>query len=383
MLKKYGLGFFAVVLVLIAAGMIYVKLHPKTLPEGLVQGTGRIDGNLINLASQYPGKVVRTEAEDGKAVKKGETITVLQSREYEAQLEGVRAQVAAQKAQLHARQIDLAVAKKTIPLAVTKAEAALHAREAQLRELEQGLNARRSVAAQSEKDYRRIASLFEKKLIDAHALEQAKLKRDTDRDRLRSLEHKKTQTEAAVKAARSDLKEAQASQRKLEALAADVEALRYSVTALEAQRKRLEVVIDELTLRSPVDGFVVEKITEPGEVVAPGMPVATLIDPKTLYLKIYIDTVENGKIKIGDEAEIFLDAAPDHPIPATVVRVAQKAEFTPKEVSVRSDRIQRVFAVHLMPKRPDPLLKLGLPAIGVVSGDGAPLPASLDALPAL
>jgi len=113
------------------------------------------------------------------------------------------------------------------------------------------------------------------------------------------------------------------------------------------------------------------------------MPVATLIAPESLYLKIYVDALQNGRIKLHDRAEIFLDAWPDRPIPAQVVRIAQKAEFTPKEVSVRSDRIQRVFAVHLKPLRPDPLLKLGLPAIGVVSLDGKGLPRSLDEIPVL
>jgi HlyD family secretion protein len=113
------------------------------------------------------------------------------------------------------------------------------------------------------------------------------------------------------------------------------------------------------------------------------MPVATLIDPRSLYLKIFVDTMENGKIKIGDKAVIFLDAYPDRPIEAKVVRIAQKAEFTPKEVSVRSDRIQRVFAVHLKPLKVDPLLKLGIPAIGVISTDGKGLPHSLDEIPVL
>jgi len=108
-----------------------------------------------------------------------------------------------------------------------------------------------------------------------------------------------------------------------------------------------------------------------------------LLDPHSLYLKIFVDTIQNGKIKLGDKAVIFLDAYPNHPIKAKVVRIAQKAEFTPKEVSVRSDRIQRVFALHLKPLQVDPLLKLGIPAIGVVSLNGKDLPASLNDIPVL
>jgi len=113
------------------------------------------------------------------------------------------------------------------------------------------------------------------------------------------------------------------------------------------------------------------------------MTVITAVNPDDLYLKMFVDTIENGKAKIGDKAEIFLDSYPDSPILAKVVKIAQKAEFTPKEVAVREDRIKRVYAVHLKPIKPNPLLKLGLPAIGVITLDGKGLPKSLKELPEL
>jgi HlyD family secretion protein len=163
------------------------------------------------------------------------------------------------------------------------------------------------------------------------------------------------------------------------------EKLRYAIRiqALEAKEEYIQTIIEELIIMSTVDGYIIEKIKNPGEVVAPGMPVVSVIDPSELYLKIFVDTIENGKIKIGDKGVIFLDAYPDRPIPAKVVRIAQKAEFTPKEVAVKEDRIQRVFAVHLKPEKPTPVLKLGIPAIGVISIDGKGLPESLKELPEL
>jgi len=143
----------------------------------------------------------------------------------------------------------------------------------------------------------------------------------------------------------------------------------------------VQAMIDELTLKSPIDGFVIEKIAHKGEVVGAGMGVVTLSDTKSYYLKLFIDTMNNGKIKIGDEAVIFLDSNPNKPIKAKVIQIAQKAEFTPKDVSVRSDRIQRVYAVRLKPLEYDPILKLGIPAIGIIGIDGAKLPNSLDEIP--
>jgi HlyD family secretion protein len=136
-----------------------------------------------------------------------------------------------------------------------------------------------------------------------------------------------------------------------------------------------------MTLRSSVDGVVVEKIANQGEVVGAGSVVATLLDPNSLYLKIFVDTKQNGNLQVGNDAVIFLDGKPNEPITAKVVRIEQKAEFTPKEVSVPSDRIQRVFALHVKPLSPQPTLKLGIPAVGVVSMDGKNLPKSLNNVP--
>jgi HlyD family secretion protein len=119
-----------------------------------------------------------------------------------------------------------------------------------------------------------------------------------------------------------------------------------------------------------------------GEVLGAGMSVATAIDPENLYLKMYVDEVNNGKIKVGDRAVIFLDAFPNKPIPAKVIKIATKAEFTPKEVEVREDRIERVYEVDIKPIKPNPLIKFGLPGIGVIS-IGGKLPNSLDELPKL
>ena len=108
--------------------------------------------------------------------------------------------------------------------------------------------------------------------------------------------------------------------------------------------------------------------------VGAGGGIVSMIDPDSLYLKLYIDTVQNGKVAVGDRALIYLDGAPGRPVPAKVVRISARAEFTPKEVNVKNDRIQRMYAVHLKPLERVPAIKLGLPAIGVISTDGNGLP---------
>jgi len=382
-LKKYWLVVTIVVLLVVASGMIYKKLHPQILPSNLVEGTGRMDGDLVNLNVKYAGRLDKIFVDDGVAVTKGMVIGVLKSKEFEAQKAELTAQIQAQQQQLIAQKIEANIAKMTIPLLLKKAKAQLISAKASQKVLEQNILIQRDVAAQAKRDFKRSLELYKNKSIDKHNFELVKLKVDTDNKKLAALQEQLKEVKSAVKLAQIALFDAQVSQQKLLAISANINALEDKIEAAEASKAQVEAMIDEMTLRSSVDGVTVEKIANEGEVIGSGMPIATLLDPHSLYLKIFVDTIENGKIKLGDKAVIFLDVYPNNPIEAKVVRIAQKAEFTPKEVSVRSDRIQRVFAVYLKPLKVYPRLKLGIPAIGVVSLDGKGLPNSLNDIPVL
>jgi len=380
-LSKFWLGILIFVVFTIAVLLIYHKINPEKLADNLIEGSGRIDGDLINLNAKYAGRLSHVNVEEGDSVIKEEVVARLYSQEYEAQKEQISAEIDAKQKELNGRKIELSIARKSIPQALEKArsnlEMQMHGRD----ELDQTLNIQKSALAQSERDWERTNDLVSKRLIEERQLEISTLKLQADRDQLSALEYKRKQIDEAANIARSSLIEAEAEQSKLAVMEEGIKALEAGMTALRASLERIDSVLDEMELRSPINGYVVEKISHGGEVVGSGSPVLTLIDPSSLYLKIFVDTLENGKLKLGDQAVIFLDAVPEHPIAAKVVRIEQKAEFTPKEVSVPSDRIQRVFAVHLKPLKPEPLLKLGLPAVGVVSLDGKGLPTTLREIP--
>jgi HlyD family secretion protein len=382
-IKKYWLGFVALVLIVAAAVLIYQKLHPVELAANLVEGTGQIDGDLINLNTKYPGRVSRIAVDDGVVVNKGMVVAVLDSREQQAQKKEIEAKIRAQNEHLKAGKIDEQIAQKSIPLELDKAQAQLKAAEAKHAAVQKNIRMQEDVLAQAKRDLNRSNYLYKTKSIDKHNYELARLKVDTEQEKLDALKSTLTEADSAIDAAEVGVKEAEASQKKLLSIQAEIVGVEAGIKALEASREKIDAILSEMTLKSPIDGYTVEKITNRGEVLGAGMTVATLIDPRSLYLKIFVDTMENGRIKLGDRAVIFLDAYPDRPIEAEVVNIAQRAEFTPKDVSVRSDRIQRVYAVRLKPLRPDPLLKLGIPAIGVISIDGRGLPRSLDEIPVL
>jgi HlyD family secretion protein len=146
-------------------------------------------------------------------------------------------------------------------------------------------------------------------------------------------------------------------------------ALREARASLAEQQRYL----DEMTVRAPSDGTVLVRTIEHGEWVQPGTPLYTLVDLHRLYLKIYVPEPDIGKIVHDQPARVHVDAFPDRFFPARVSKIASEAEFTPKNVETREERVKLVFAVELaLDDNPGGTLKPGMPADAVVRLEDGP-----------
>ena len=383
MIKKYGIYIVVLILLSVASAMIYVKLNPKKLPSNLISATGKIDGDLIALNTKYPGRIQSITIDDGDKINKNKVIATLKSDEYNEQLNAVLKDIKAVKYSIEAMRYELNITKKNIFIDIKKAEKVIDIANAKKNALLDSMHSLQSLVKQDIKDYKRDKNLFKSKLLAKQKFEYIKLKLTTDRNKLKALKDKLTEVNKSIETAKYNLQIALSQKDKILALKAKIKATKSKMEALKAKGKQVQAVINEMTITSPIDGYIMEKVANKGEVLGAGSVIATLKDPKSLYLKVFVDTINNGKIKIGDKAVIFLDAYPNKPIKAKVTAIAANAEFTPKEVAVRSDRIQRVYAVHLKPLKPNPLLKLGIPAVGIISLNAKGLPASLNDIPSI
>ncbi|HCU54286.1 MAG TPA: hypothetical protein DIC36_08435 [Gammaproteobacteria bacterium] len=146
-------------------------------------------------------------------------------------------------------------------------------------------------------------------------------------------------------------------------------ALREAKASLAEQQRYL----DEMTVRAPTAGTVLVRTIEHGEWVQPGTPLYTLVDLNQLYLKIYVPEPDIGKIVHDQPARVHVDAYPSRFFPARVSKIASEAEFTPKNVETREERVKLVFAVELaLDENPDGVLKPGMPADAVVRLEDGP-----------
>ena len=357
-------------LFVVASFLIYKKLNPPKLPSYLIEGIGKINGDLINLNTKYPGRISKIFIDDGEKIKKNEIIAILDSKEYQEDRKNLIYKIKAKK--IEVKKLD-----KELNNLIKIAQYNLNISNIKLNELNYKIDELKSIIAQDKRDYKRTKKLYQENVTKKHNFEMAQLKLKTDIDKINSLYQNRKALKENIKISQQNLK---ITQNKLK----NLDILSQEIKSLEAEKKKIDIIIDELTIKSPINGFVDEKIANIGEVLPAGGIIATLINPKSYYLSVFVDELNNGKIKLGDKAEIFLDNDLNHPIPAQVVSIAQKAEFTPKEVAVRSDRITRVYEVHLKPLKPNPLLKLGLPAIGIILIDkNKTLPKNLKNLPIL
>jgi HlyD family secretion protein len=130
----------------------------------------------------------------------------------------------------------------------------------------------------------------------------------------------------------------------------------------EQQVERAELALEDQQLMAPISAVVLTRVGEPGEVVAPGTPVLILGDPKEVYLEVYVSEGDIGRIRLGQAADILIDAFPDRRFAGRVTFVSPKAEFTPKNIQTKEERVTQMFRVKVTADAPEGFLKAGMPA---------------------
>jgi len=331
----------AVVLVIaVLAGVwIWRRAQEDRLPPGIASGNGRIEATEINLSARVPGRLMEVLAAEGDFVKAGQVLARIQTDVLDAQL---------QEAQARLRQAQNAI---------TTAKAQIAARESDKLAAEAVVMQRESEAQAARQRLARTETLSKAKAASMQ---------DLDDDRARS-----KSAEAATRAAQAQVAAAQAAVEAARAQVLDGEAL---VEAAVATLARVQAEHDDCTLKAPRDGRVQYLITQPGEVLGAGGKVLNLVDLSDVYLTFFLPETLAGKVAIGGEVRLILDAAPQYVIPARVSYVASVAQFTPRTVETASERQKLMFRVKaqidrgLLQKHLEQV-KTGLPGVAWVKLD--------------
>ena len=342
-------------LALLASGYFAWRAFSNSgLPDGIAGGNGRIEAVEIDVSTKTAGRIREILVNEGDLVEAGQVLARMDTEQLEA----------------HRRQADAQLKRARISVdtahsLVTQREAERTAAAAVVAQREAQLDAAQRKLARSEELARREA-------VSLQVL-------DDDRASAQGVT-------AAVAAAKAQLAASEAAIGSAKALVVDAEA---AVDAAKAAIESITTDINDGTLKSPRPGRVQYRVAQPGEVLSPGGRVLNLVDLGDVYMTFFLPTAQAGRLAIGAEARIVLDAAPQYAIPARVSFVSDVAQFTPKTVETEEERQKLMFRVKAQ-IAPELLrkhiqhVKTGLPGMTYVRlSPGAPWPASLQALKTL
>lgn len=144
------------------------------------------------------------------------------------------------------------------------------------------------------------------------------------------------------------------------------EAARASLAQAQAQKELIETQLENSRIISPATGYVLSKNVEPGEVILPGAPVATIGELTSVWLKIYVKETQLGHIKLGQPVKVRIDSFPKRDFEGKITYISNEAEFTPKSIQTKDERVKLVYAVKVTIPNPNLELKPGMPADAVI-----------------
>lgn len=340
-----------VALLLVAAGLLaWRQLQPDELGEGFARGNGRLEATEIDVATKLAGRIARIEVDEGDFVAPGDILAQMDTEALNAQLDEARAQV------------------RQAANAIQTAHARVAQRESEKATAEAMVSQRQAELAAAQKRYQRTEALVRRSLMSRQQLDDDLAGRQS--------------AEAALAAARAQVHSAQAA---IDASRSEVIGAESTLQAAEAAVARLQADLADSQLKATRQGRVQYRVAQPGEVLAAGGRVLNLIDIEDVYMTFFLPTAQAGRVALGSEARIVLDAAPQYVIPARITHVANVAQFTPKTVETQSEReklmfrIKATIAPELLRKYREEV-KTGLPGVAYVRLDAeTPWPERLKA----
>ena len=356
-----------VIAVAIVGGWAWQRHRAIPLPQGIYQGNGRLEGTEIDIATKNAGRVKDVLVDEGDFVEPGQVLARMDTDALAAELRQMQARIRQAESATAAAK---AAASQRRESSVSAAAMVAQRRQAKATAAEL-VAQRESEASFAAAELKRSEELLAKGFISAQRV-------DADRTRLRS-------SQAALSAARSQMAEAQAAIEAAQSQAAEVKSAiaaseshvdesKFSVDAAAAAAEKIKTDIEDATLRSPRTGRVLYRTAQPGEVLPAGGKLLTILDITDVYMTFFLPETVAGKVAIGAEARLVVDAAKQYVIPATVSFVAASAQFTPKTVETATEREKLVFRIKA---QIDPQLlakhrtqvKTGLPGVAYVKVD--------------
>ena len=376
-----------ILLLLAAAGGGYYYYTQREAAElaGKMLVSGNLELTQVDLSFKTAGRIVELTVREGEWVKKGQVIARLDASQLDSQrARDVAAVAGAQSAH---QQLETAIEyqQATIDSDIAVRRAELAQAQARLDDLLAGSRAQEIAQAQAvvtdaraanelaNAELERARTLFSREDISRSQFDQAQTRVDSTAAQLRASEQRLALVQegprkdeiaaaratvargnAAVTAAEANRIELKRKQQELTARKAEIERNRAQVGITEAQ-------INDTTIVAPIDGVILVKAAEMGEVVAAGTTIVSIGDLDHPWLRAYVNETDLGKVHLGGSVSLSTDSFPDKKYEGKISFIASEAEFTPKQIQTKEERVKMVYRIKIEVPNPEHELKNNMP----------------------
>lgn len=346
----------------------------KTGPE-TISGNGTIEATEVDISAKIPERIVELNIDEGDNVEKGKLIAKLDDVELTALVAQAKAAVESAKSNLAdlisgARKEEIAQARANVAVAKSNWENMVAGpRSQEIDAAKAALGQAASNFDKAAKDWTRMQNLFADGAISTQQRDATKTGYDSA---LSQRDAAKAQLDLLLAGYRPQQietakKQFDAAKQQLDLLLAgsrpdQISAARARLKQAEATLQQLQAQFDYTIITSPLNGVVLIKNMEQGELANIGSPIVTIADLDNVWLRVYVPEPDIGKIKLGQPATVTVDSYPKKPFQGKVAEISSQAEFTPKNVQTKKERVNLVFGVKVNLSNPEHLLKPGMPA---------------------
>jgi HlyD family secretion protein len=340
----------ALLVVVLGAGGYFAwqRLGGDNLPLGFASGNGRIEAVEIDIATKTPGRIQEILVREGDFVTVGQVLARMDTTQLLAQLRQAEAQL-----------------RRAI-ISVDTAKSLVAQREAERKSATAVIAQCNAELDTADRKLQRSEQLIRTNAVPQQVLDDDRAAAEGAKAAVAAAEAQRAAAEAAISSARAQVVDAEAS----------IDAARAAIESIKAD-------INDSALMAPRDGRVQFRVAQPGEVLTAGGRVLNLVDLGEVYMTFFLPTAQAGRVAIGSEVRLVLDAAPQWVIPAKATFVASVAQFTPKTVETEEERQKLMFRIraHISPellRRNIEQVKTGLPGRSFIRVDpNAEWPAQL------
>jgi multidrug resistance efflux pump len=362
----------AVVLVLIATLWIVLAIRSR---RAAGEYSGTVETREIQIGSKVGGRVTNVFVEEGQTAGSGTVLVRFECDQLRAQRAQAAAAIIEAQAELDRtlrgnRPEEIAQARAAAEQAGAALDAARNGpRRQEIDQAQADYSAAQAESVNAEAFYKRMEKLISTDTISRQQFDDARSRRDAAAQQAESARQRLALLQAGTRP--EDLRAAEQKFQQADAARAlavkgsrheDKEAARGRLAQSQAQAAELDAQLNECELKTPADAVVETVSVRPGDLVAPGRIVLSLLEPSQLWVKIYVPETDLARVRLGQQAQVRVDSFPGRGFNGHIGQIASQAEFLPRNVQTHEDREHQVFGVKVYVDNSQAVLKSGMAA---------------------